>query len=174
MIMSKSDWKLFAESAVTHSAAHYLMAIHNLRKASGYARGTDIARYLEVSPPSVTVALERLKVKGFVLEDENRFYSLTPVGEQTVTGVLTHRRALQRFFSDVLGVDRDTAEADACKIEHLISAETGRHLIRCLNLVNSDPVLQQALHRLQLLADQSTCSFPDGCDLCESTCVLSV
>lgn len=170
--MSTSDWKHFADSPVTHSAAHYLMAIHLLRKEAGYARGTDIARHLSVSPPSVTVALDRLKIRGYVREDENKFYVLTPEGEQTVATILAHRRALQRFFADVLGVDPDIAEADACKIEHLISTQTGRGLIQCLNLLNSDHELHSALQRLQTLRAHSTCSFPSGCEICEEECIL--
>lgn len=171
--MSRSDWKGYADGPVTHSGAHYLMAIHQLRKQSGYARGADIARYLDVSPPSVTVALERLKGRGYVTEDENRFYSLTGSGEETVASILTHRRALQKFFVEVLGVDPDTAEADACKIEHLISSETGRRLIQCLNLVAADPELQTAMNRLRSLVDRSSCAYPDGCDICETSCILN-
>jgi len=171
--MAKSDWKSFSEGTVSHSAAHYLMAIHMLRKGSGYARATDIARQLAVSPPSVTVALDRLKGKGLVFEDENHFYILSDLGEQTVGSILAHRRVLQRFFCEVLGVTPETAEADACKIEHLISLETGRKLIQCLNHLTADEDLQVALKRFRMASEHVSCAYPEGCSICESACVLA-
>jgi len=170
--MPKSDWKSFSVGTVSHSAAHYLMAIRMLRKEPGYARATDIARQLAVTAPSVSVALDRLKSKGLVQEDEHHFYALSKQGEQTVGSILAHRRVLKRFLCDILGVSAETAEADACRIEHLISLETGRKLIQCLNHLTTDEALQEALRGFRAASEHSACAFPEGCDICDSACVL--
>jgi Mn-dependent DtxR family transcriptional regulator len=148
------------------------MAVHQLQKELGYARGVDVARLLEVSPPSVTLGLERLQSRGLLKDDRNRFYSLTDVGSRTVESILAHRRILQRFFEEILGVDPQTAEADACRIEHLISDVTSRKLIQCLNLLSFDPDLRLVKERLHELGDSANCSFPEGCGICESACIL--
>jgi Mn-dependent DtxR family transcriptional regulator len=172
MMMEKSSWKLYSEGIVTHSGAHYLMAVHKLQKELGYARGADVARMLEVSPPSVALALERLRARRHLKEDRNKFYSLTDAGMRTVENILAHRRILQRFFEDVLGIDPETSEADACRIEHLISDATSRKLIQCLNLIAFDPAFRRMSERLHELGDSPNCSFPDGCGMCESKCIL--
>lgn len=170
--VQKSDWKQYSAGTVSHSGAHYLMAVHQLHKELGYARGTDIAKQLDVSPPSAALALNRLQARGLVQEDRNRFCSLTEAGLQQVENILAHRRVLKHFFVDALGVDEITAEADACRTEHLISDTTSRKLVQFLNLLSIDPDLQHARDRLHTMGQHTPCRFPDACEICESECVL--
>ena len=170
--MQKSDWKQYSAGTVSHSGAHYLMAVHQLQKELGYARGADIAKKLDVSPPSAALALDRLEARGLVQEDRNRFCSLTEAGLHQVENILAHRRILKHFFVGALGVDEITAEADACRIEHLISDTTSRKLVQFLNLLSIDPDLQHALARLHDMGQHTPCRFPDECDICESACIL--
>jgi len=74
--------------------------------------------------------LKNLKSKGFIIEDENRFLELTDEGLQLAQAVLTRKEIFFRFLVDVLDVNNDQAEIDACKTEHLISAETASKLER--------------------------------------------
>ena len=117
-------WKEFSENEITHSAAHHLLAILELTEERGYARVTDVAKCLEITTGSASTNLKGLKQKGFVIEDENRFVSLSEVGQKIAEAILNRREVLNRFFRDVLGVSEEQASIDACKTEHLLSAET--------------------------------------------------
>lgn len=117
-------WKEFQENEITHSAAHHLLAILELINERGYARVTDVARCLEITTGSASTNLKSLKQKGYVVEDDNRFLSLSEEGQSIAEAILQRREILERFFTEVLGVSNEQASIDACKTEHLLSAET--------------------------------------------------
>ena len=121
-------WKQFEENDITHSAAHHLLAVMELRKTRGYARVTDVARYLDITTGSASTNLKSLKSKGLVDEDDNRFLTLTKKGEALAEAVLARKRILLQFLIEVLHVSPEQAEIDSCKTEHLISAETTKKL----------------------------------------------
>lgn len=121
-------WKQFEENNLTHSAAHHLLAIMDLREERGYARVTDVARILNITTGSASTNLKSLKSKGLVVEDENRFLNLSPEGEALARAVVNRKKIFERFLVDVLDVSVTQAEIDACKTEHLISGETARKL----------------------------------------------
>ncbi|MCI5064534.1 metal-dependent transcriptional regulator [bacterium] len=125
-------WKQFEENKITHSAAHHLIAVKELRETRGYARVTDVARFLNITTGSASTNLKNLKSKGFILEDDNRFLELSKEGAQLADAVLTRKELLYNFLADVLKVGEEQAEIDACKTEHLISAETASKLEKFL------------------------------------------
>ena len=109
------------------SGEDYLETILVLQKKLGMVRSVDVARHMEVSKPSVCHAVTVLQEGGFLIMDEDHFLHLTEVGKE-IAGKIYERH---RFFTDRLieaGVDPKTAEADACRIEHVISDETFRRL----------------------------------------------
>lgn len=117
-------WKEFSENPITHSAAHHLLAILELTSNRGYARVTDVAKFLDITTGSASTNLKGLKQKGYVVEDDNRFLSLSEAGQQVAEAILGRRQILESFFISVLGVSKEQAGIDACKTEHLLSAET--------------------------------------------------
>ena len=121
-------WKQFEENNITHSAAHHLLAIMELKTVRGYARVTDVARHLNITTGSASTNLKSLKGKGLIVEDDNRFLNLSPEGEALAKAVIARKRIFEKFLIEVLHVDAEQAEIDACKTEHLISAETARKL----------------------------------------------
>jgi len=121
-------WKQFEENNLTHSAAHHILAIQELRAERGYARVTDVARHLNITTGSASTNLKSLKTKGLIIEDENRFLKLSPEGNALAKAVVQRKELFFTFLTKVLGVSNDQAEVDACKTEHLISAETARKL----------------------------------------------
>lgn len=121
-------WKEFNENEITHSAAHHLLAIQELTEKRGYARVTDVAKFLEITTGSASTNLKGLKQKGYVVEDDNRFLALSPEGSKITEAILTRRHVMEEFFTHVLGVDPVTAEIDACKTEHLLSMETTKKM----------------------------------------------
>ena len=86
-------------------------------------RSVDVARHMEVSKPSVCHAVATLRDGGFLTMDEDHFLHLTDVGREVAEKI--YKRHC--FFTEQLiaaGVDPKTAEADACRIEHIISDES--------------------------------------------------
>ena len=109
------------------SGEDYLEAILVLHKKMGTVRSVDVARHMEVSKPSVCHAVATLKKGGFLLIDVDHFLHLTDLGREVAEA--TYEK--HRFFTDRLieaGVDPETAEQDACRIEHVISEETFERL----------------------------------------------
>jgi DtxR family Mn-dependent transcriptional regulator len=126
--MSIDVWKKFEENNLTHSAAHHLLAILELREKRGYARVTDVARELNITTGSASINLKSLKAKSLIVEDENKFLSLSDEGETLARAVLMRKKVLNDFLVGVLQVTPEQAEIDACKTEHLISVETAMKL----------------------------------------------
>ena len=92
-------------------------------KKLGMVRSVDVARHMEVSKPSVCHAVATLRDGGFLTMDEDHFLHLTDVGREVAEKIYERHC----FFTEQLiaaGVDPRTAEADACRIEHIISDES--------------------------------------------------
>jgi len=160
-------WKEFDGNEVTHSMAHYLMAIQDLLKAQGYARVTDVSRELEITPGSASVSIKALKAKGYVSEDRNRFLNLTPEGERIAHDVhLTHRSFLY-FFQNVLGVSEEQANIDSCKIEHLVSTATREKLLAFLQYATDEKNKTAKNFREGFRNYDARCPGHDHCELCE-------
>ena len=109
------------------SGEDYLEAILVLHKKTGMVRSVDVARHMEVSKPSVCHAVATLKDGGFLTMDDGFFLHLTNIGREVAEQIYEKHR----FFTERLiaaGVDPETAEADACRIEHVISEESFRRL----------------------------------------------
>lgn len=123
---------------LTHNSAHYLTAIDELLDTNGYARLTDIAKHLDISPGSCLTTLKKLKKRELVLEDENKFYSLTDSAKSTVILIKKNKELVKDFLYNVLQVSSKQSESDACKIEHLISLESSFKLARFMNFISSE------------------------------------
>ena len=105
------------------SGEDYLETILVLQKKLGMVRSVDVARHMGVSKPSVCVAVNALKDGGFLTMDEDHYLHLTDVGREVAEKIYERHC----FFTEQLiaaGVDPRTAEADACRIEHIISDES--------------------------------------------------
>ena len=122
-------WKEFEANELTHSAAHHLLAIHELGgEYGGWARVSDIARELGITRGSVSINLRTIKKRGYVVTDEHRMVKLSPKGLEVVQAIKTKKTLFKSFLMDVLGVSEQQAEIDSCKVEHLISQETSERL----------------------------------------------
>lgn len=117
---------------LTHSMVHYLLAIHKLKEVHGYARVTDIAKLLELTKGSVSIALSNLKKKNLIVEDDARFLSLSENGHKEVHSILSSRTLLYYFFKEVLNLSDETSHKDSCLMEHLMSHETRERLFEFL------------------------------------------
>lgn len=108
---------------ILESGEMYLEDILVLKKKKGNVRAIDIANYMGYSRPSVSRALGILKKNDFITVDASGFISLTDEGRRIAEKIYERHNVLSRFFEEI-GVDHETAVADACKIEHDISDAT--------------------------------------------------
>ncbi|MFQ5584659.1 MAG: metal-dependent transcriptional regulator [Calditrichia bacterium] len=164
-------WKKFDETELTHSSVHHLMAVYDLIKQNGYARAVDISRHLNLTRGSISVTLNKLKNKNYLEEDQNKFYRLTDKGKAFICAVLSKRQILKKFFREVLLLPEETAESDACKIEHLLSRETGEKLLTFMGYYLSDnPEVKKFREALHLF--HHDCPGED-CLVCENECYFA-
>lgn len=121
---------------IQQSAEDYLEAMLILEEKYGYIRSIDIAKHLGVTKPSVSYAVKRLKESGYINMESNGPITLAPPGRKIATRIYERHKALTAFL-EILGVDPETAEEDACKIEHVISHDTYVAVCKHVN-ANSD------------------------------------
>ncbi len=98
----------------------YLETILVLSKKKPTVRSIDVGEYMEFSKPSVSRAIGLLKNGGYVTVDKNGFISLTDAGREIAEKIYERHTVLTRLLVS-LGVDKETAAEDACKMEHAIS-----------------------------------------------------
>lgn len=164
-------WKSFAANSVTHSAAHYLMAIQELREKPGYARISDVARRLNITKGSASAEIKGLRQRGLIAEDENRFLLLTETGAKLARQIVQSRRTLQFFLTKILRVEPDQALIDACKIEHLVSENTVAKLLELVQFLRSDHRTAKAFLR-ELHHFHFECPSADSCLSLGADCCL--
>jgi DtxR family Mn-dependent transcriptional regulator len=108
---------------MTQSLEDYLEMVSFLAD-DGEVRVTDIATRLGVSKPSVLTALKTLEEQGYLGHERYRTVSLTRKGIIRASEIRERHSLLTNFLRDIVGVNAETAEKDACKMEHLLSDET--------------------------------------------------
>ena len=128
------------EHALTASQEDYVEAIANISGKHRVARVKDISETLGVSKASVTGALRSLASKGLVNHDPYGLVTLTNAGESAARRVVRRHTDLARFLEDVLGLDASSAEANACRIEHVLDAEVFLRLRKFVEFVATCPL----------------------------------
>ncbi len=108
---------------IQESAENYLEAIHVLTLQNGQVRSIDVAHYTGFSKPSISRAVGLLRDNGYVSIDQNGLLSLTEAGLKIAETIYERHTVLTDLLIK-LGVSPETAAEDACRIEHVISAET--------------------------------------------------
>jgi len=105
------------------SAEDYLEAILVLSKQNGKVRSVDIAKHMGFSKPTISIIMKQFRDNGYIIIDAERNIHLTEKGADIATQVHERHTVLTGVLI-AIGVSEETAKADACKIEHNISAET--------------------------------------------------
>lgn len=109
---------------IQRSGEDYLETIYILHKRTGYVRSIDIATEMNFSKPSVSNGMSILRELGYIITEPDGQIKLTESGEKRAKEVYSRHLVIREFFINKLGVTPDTAETDACKVEHVISEET--------------------------------------------------
>ena len=119
------------------SGEDYLEAVLVLQKKKVMVRSVDLARHMGFSKPSISHAVGVLKNGGFLTVDEDGYFHLTEDGREVAEKIYERHQ----FFTEQLvavGVDRETAERDACRIEHAISEEAFQKLKASVEIQSND------------------------------------
>ncbi len=105
------------------SLEDYLETILLLYQKNGQVRSIDIATEMNFSKPSVSVAMKNLREKGYILMADNGYISLTDSGRARAESVLERHTILSNWLMS-MGVQKEVALEDACKVEHDLSEES--------------------------------------------------
>lgn len=108
---------------INESIENYLERILILQQQKGYARSIDIASALSVTKPSVSHATKLLRENGYITMDGDNTIYLTPSGREIAEKMYERHRLIAEFLIH-LGVSREIAFQDACRMEHDISEES--------------------------------------------------
>ncbi len=105
------------------SQEDYLETILLLQKRLGQVRSIDIANEMNFTKPSVSIAMKNLREKAYITMSENGYITLTDSGKERAENVLERHTILSDWLMSI-GVPKETAHADACRVEHDLSEES--------------------------------------------------
>lgn len=108
---------------IQESAENYLEAILMIKERNGEVRSIDIVNELGFSKPSISVAMKNLRNNGYITMDTKGFIDLTEKGMAIAETMYERHKLFTRWLVE-LGVNEKTAKEDACRLEHVMSAET--------------------------------------------------
>ena len=118
--------------SIHESGEMYLETIHILQEKNGSVRSVDISEHMGYSKPSVSRAVGLLKSGGYITVSKEGLITLTETGTQRAQKIYARHTLLTKVLT-MLGVSKETADEDACKIEHAISDETFQALQNYVN-----------------------------------------
>ena len=113
----------YIQHRADESVEDYLETILQLKKKLGQVRSIDIAREMNFSKPSVSVAMKNLREKAYITVSEEGYITLTESGKKRAENVL-ERHTIRSDWLISIGVSQETALEDACKVEHDLSEES--------------------------------------------------
>lgn len=123
------------KAKLTPSSEDYLEAILELSNQDNTVRSVDIASHLQVSKASVNKAMGVLRDMGLIEQAHYGQIHLTEQGHTRAREVLHRHTMLKRFLTEILHISDETAERDACRMEHAISDETRNKWFHWLHTV---------------------------------------
>lgn len=127
----------------------------------------DIAGIMAVAMSSVNGAVKRLADEGLVRHERYEFVELTPKGEALARKILSRHNLLHHLLRDILRIDPETAEKDACAIEHHLSQETLDRILDFFFFIESCPQARGSWNKVYEKCAQGACDNKD-CELLKS------
>jgi DtxR family Mn-dependent transcriptional regulator len=139
MMIAKERQAMSQTGHLSESLEDYLEAIMHIEEEKKAARPKDIARYLGVSPPSVTAALQNLGGRGLVNYHPYDLVTLTPRGRRVARDVIRRHEGLRRFLVDILRIDDEEADRVACDMEHAVPLQVMDRLLAFIEFIADSP-----------------------------------
>ena len=146
----------------------YLKVLYRLREEHEVARVRDMAKGLGVSPGTVSAVLKKLESIGYVNHDRYGAATLTDRGQEIADCVVRRYESIHALLTDVLGLDLDTAEVDACMMEHAVSPTTINRIEQLVTLVREGRVDISAMKDMPFDEGQGQCSECKALSACQT------
>lgn len=127
------------ERAPTEVVSRYLEAIYYMETEGESVRSARLADWLGVSRPTVTVALRRMTRDGMVRQNSRKEIELTDRGREAAAAIVRRHRIMERWLTDALGLDWVTADEEAARLEHAVSAVVEQRLWEALRQPTTCP-----------------------------------
>ena len=127
-----------SSDTATVAEEEYLQSLFWLQEAGLPMTGANVARAMQLSPPTVHEMVGRLERDGYITRDKDRTIAFTDTGAEHAEGIVRRHRLIERFLTDVLGVPWDEVHEEAERLEHAMS-----------------PVLEERM--LAAIGDAKTC-----------------
>ena len=137
--MNNKDIENISKNNITPTMEDYLEAIYNLAKEKRVVRVRDIAKRLGVKMPSVTNMLKTLSKKGMIDYEKYEYLELTDKGSDVGSEIDQRHQILRTFLTDILKINFDQADEDACKMEHAVSPTTLEGFVDFMEFIDSCP-----------------------------------
>jgi DtxR family transcriptional regulator, Mn-dependent transcriptional regulator len=110
-----------SSASATVAEEEYLQILFWLQEAGLPMTGANVARAMQLSPPTVHEMVGRLERDGYITRDRERTIAFTPSGAEHAEGIVRRHRLIERFLTDVLGVPWDEVHEEAERLEHAMS-----------------------------------------------------
>lgn len=120
------------------SLEDYLETILMIQNSKGHVRSIDIANEMNFTKASVSIAMKNLREKGYITVAENGYISLTESGKKRAESVFERHTLLSDLLMRI-GVSKETALSDACKVEHDLSEESFEAIKKAFFSTNTSP-----------------------------------
>mgnify|MGYP000495353864 CR=1 FL=1 len=127
------------EKPLTTVMEDYLEAIFNLDKEKRFVRVKDIAKKMDVKMPTVTSMLKSLKERGLVNYEKYEYVELTRSGTSVGKEMRRRHKVLNKFLTEILRVQPEIADEEACRMEHTLSSHTLDSLIDFMEFIQTCP-----------------------------------
>ena len=128
-----------SKKGLTPTMEDYLEAIYHISQEKRVVRVKDIAEILGVKMPTVTNMLKTLSEKGMIDHEKYEYLELTGKGSHIASEIDQRHQTLKSFLTDILKIDQDQADEDACKMEHSVSPITLERMVEFMEFVEHCP-----------------------------------
>ena len=157
---------MHGDSGLSSTHEMYLKVLYRLEVENDMGRVRDMAKGLGVTPSTVSAVLKKLEQAGLVLHDHYGVIKLTLAGRRVAQCVVRRFDVIKSFLMEVLRLDVEAAEVDACMMEHAVSPGTVNRMESMVHLVKSGAVVVAPARRLQRSA--SVCSECEAAGSCQA------
>ena len=158
------------EDGLSPTHEMYLKVLYRLQLANEVGRVRDMAKGLGVTASTVCAVLKKLEHAGLVIHDRYGTVKLTQAGHRVAECVVRRFEIIKALLIEVLGLDTEAAEVDACMMEHAVSPATINRMESLLHLVKTAEIVVQPMHRLG--PSVSTCSDCEAIGTCQAVAAV--
>jgi DtxR family transcriptional regulator, Mn-dependent transcriptional regulator len=142
----------------------YVEIIFVLQNRNGYAKTGKISSEMGIQPPSVTEMLQKLEEQGYIQYKPYKGAILTDAGKKLAHELMKKHKIIADFL-EIIGVERELAEADACQIEHHVTVKTLQRLGKFVEFINDAPHEPKWIEHFNYYVQtgkRKQCSFYNG------------